>query len=365
MKKIIGLALVFCLLFVFTADAFAAGKPKITKQPEDGTVKKGKVTFQIKVSGQVDSITWYLVNPDSGESISAKQLKKDKTFPKLGISGENGKKLSLSKVPDEMHGWSVYCHISGNGYKVDSDIVTILISGKEAPDTASSSDKADSKKEEAKPASDDPEDSDKAEDDSKTPDQSDDDNTPDVPSDEDDSENKAEAKSSDSIVTVTASARVLYSLDASGKAAESKPTSKLELKGPASFIVKSEDPISSWSVDGIRVTPAEPVYEFTISNVVTSISLDFNVQHKAASASVVDESKPCKVTCEGCTFTCIPKKLYSVAEGEVPSGSLITITAGNPSLAKNGYSINGNEPDYKDMSSFSLTVEEDIRIVLK
>jgi hypothetical protein len=354
MKKIIGLILVFCLLFTFTADAFAAGKPKITKQPVNGTVKKGKVSFQVKVSGSVDSISWYLINPDTGEAVTAKKLKKDKTFPKLVISGENRSKLSLSKVPDEMHGWSVYCHISGNGYKIDSDIVMILVDGMEAPETDTPDKPDDKAPAEDTPPADDSSPEDTGDTGKEKPDTG---NT-----DEDEPE---ETKPANSVVKVTSSAKVLYQIDASGKISDEKATSKLEFNGPGSFMVKSDEPITSWSANGVRFEPSEPVYEFKVSNVTSDLSLDFNVQKKAASSTVVDESKPCKVTCEGCTFTCIPKQLYSVSEGEVPSGSLITVTAGNSALTKNGYVINGSEPDYQDKTSFSVTVEEDMKIVLK
>ena len=40
MKKIIGLVLVFVLVFAVAANALAAGRPKITKQPETATTNK-------------------------------------------------------------------------------------------------------------------------------------------------------------------------------------------------------------------------------------------------------------------------------------------------------------------------------------
>lgn len=358
MKKILGLILVFCLLFTFTADAFAAGKPKINKQPVDGNVKNGKVSFQVKVSGSVDSYTWYLINPETNETVSAKQLKKNKTIPKLSISGENRSKLSLSKVPESMHGWSVYCHISGNGYKLDSDTVLILIPGKDVPEKESPSGSDDSSAEpEGNTDSSDGTDDSGSEPAGQQPDDAESpENTAGDPAD--DTEN---AETANSVVTVSSSARVLYPLDQP----DAKASSKLEFTGSGSFMVKSEEPISSWSVNGARFELAEPVFEFKVTNVTSSLNLDFSIQRKAASAIVVDESKPCTVTCEGCTFTCIPRKLYSVTEGQVPAGSQITVIAGNPSLAKKGYVINGADPDYQDLSSFSLIVEEDIKIVLK
>ena len=61
MKKIIGLILVFVLLFAVASEAFAGSKPQITKDPESATVKKGgKVSFSIKTKGTVSTVIWYL-----------------------------------------------------------------------------------------------------------------------------------------------------------------------------------------------------------------------------------------------------------------------------------------------------------------
>ena len=50
MKKIISLVLAFCIVFAFASEAFAAGKPTITKQPETSTTsKKGAVSFSISL----------------------------------------------------------------------------------------------------------------------------------------------------------------------------------------------------------------------------------------------------------------------------------------------------------------------------
>ena len=75
MKKIISLVLAFCLVFAFASEAFAAGKPTITKQPETSTTsKKGAVSFSISVKGTVDSYTWYFINPENGEKVSGKKM---------------------------------------------------------------------------------------------------------------------------------------------------------------------------------------------------------------------------------------------------------------------------------------------------
>ena len=48
MKKLLGIVLTLCLVLTLAADAFAASKPEITKQPETATTsKKGAVSFSI------------------------------------------------------------------------------------------------------------------------------------------------------------------------------------------------------------------------------------------------------------------------------------------------------------------------------
>ena len=132
MKKITGVILVLCLVFLLAVDAFAAGKPAFTKQPVTSTTnKKGSVSFSVKTSGTIQSLTWYFIDPETGNSYSGKQL--SKAFKGLGVAGPTSKKITLKKVPDAMHGWTVYCHINGNGYKIDSDKVQLLVYGLEPP----------------------------------------------------------------------------------------------------------------------------------------------------------------------------------------------------------------------------------------
>lgn len=40
MKKLLGIILTLCLVLTLAADAFAASKPEITKQPETATTSK-------------------------------------------------------------------------------------------------------------------------------------------------------------------------------------------------------------------------------------------------------------------------------------------------------------------------------------
>ena len=130
MKKIIGLILAFCLVFAVTTSALAA-KPSISNQPESATTdKNGTVTFSVTTKGSVDSITWYFVNPETGEKTSGKKL--PSLFKGIKVLNPNSKKITLKKVPEAMHGWLVYAHINGNGYKLDSEQVILQVYGMEA-----------------------------------------------------------------------------------------------------------------------------------------------------------------------------------------------------------------------------------------
>ena len=73
MKKILGLLLVLCLVLILSVDSFAANKLQITKQPQTSTTSKnGVVTFEIKVSGALNSLTWYFIDPATGEKYTGK-----------------------------------------------------------------------------------------------------------------------------------------------------------------------------------------------------------------------------------------------------------------------------------------------------
>ena len=121
MKKIVALLLICCLTLGL-ATAYAAG-PKITKQPEFGKSKtEDTVIIEIKAKS-FKGLTWRFVNPDTGEELTAKEL--SKTFNDMKVKNPNKQKITLEKVPAELNGWEVYCHLTGNGYQVDSDRLTI------------------------------------------------------------------------------------------------------------------------------------------------------------------------------------------------------------------------------------------------
>ena len=132
MKRFLGLILALCLILGIAAEAAAAGKPVFSQQPKSATTdRKGTVSFSVKVkaNGSKVSYTWYFINPATGEKVSGKNL--SKTVKGVKVAKPNTPKITLKKVPAEMHGWLVYCHINGNGYKQDSDQVVLNVYGME------------------------------------------------------------------------------------------------------------------------------------------------------------------------------------------------------------------------------------------
>ena len=336
MKKIVSLFLVFVLVFTATT-VYAASKPKITKQPETATVKAGgKVTFSIKTSGTVDAIIWNFVDPESGNTYTGQKLSGAVSGVKID-GATNGKKITLKRVPESMHGWTVYAHVNGNGYKIDSDKVMILISGMEPPVTP--------EPDEAQPS---PADNKGGSGDADIPDDGNSD-------DDGDSDDDADSDTPQPF-TVTANARVLYSEEDPDTA-----RSRLEFTGSGSFFVSSEDPIVSWAVNGILFEPAEPLNKFKVSNVTSAVSLDIRVRR--ASEPVLNEDHLCRISCTGCTFSYIQGGLMSVTEGEVPEGARISVIANSSDLAAGGYVINGNEAQGTGKSSIQLTVTDNTEIV--
>ena len=342
MKKIIGLILAFILVFAVAANAFAASKPKITKQPQTQTVKKGgKVTFEVKTSGTVKSRTWYFVDPVSGNKYTGKQL--PGAVPGVKVVGKtNANKITLNKVPESMHGWTVYIHINGNGYNFDSEKVMLLISGMEppasTPETASEQSASSSSGTE------------------KAADVTGDD----VP---EGSEDVAESAGNDyepETITVSSNMKILFRTTDPGT-----PYDRLEFVGSGSFKVSSEDPIASWTVNGMRFELPEPVKEFKVTNVTSSMSLTFKVARPSAAEITVDENNMCKVICKGCKFTYIAGGLRSVSEGEVPAGARINIIADGTEYSKNGYVINGGEAINPGKASFQLTVTEETSVICR
>ena len=511
MKRILWLILAMTLIFVFTADAFAASKPKITKQPVDGTVKKGKVTFTCEITGEIDALSWYFVNPETQEKIASKNI--GTKFKKLKVTKPNKgkvKKLALSNVPEELHGWQVYCHVTGNGYRLDSDPAYILFEGKEAPVSEAEpkeggeeatappaeaekepaetekepteTEKEPAEAEQKAPAAEvsaftaqpedgvvkngqvtfsaatdlsadsvlwyfvDPETQEKiaqnkikekfakvsvsksddssvktltiknvpeemngwqvcclikvkkqkytsdtariiveAEAEAPADEQADEtaaDETateaaPEETSEPAAAEESAEAAPADgeenvgdvpvsTVIKVTAAGQILYKVDALGAIVDEEPVSELEFSNIGSFAFRVEEPITNWTINGVRFESDQPVSELKVLNVTSDITV---IPGSASAAEPVehqiDQSRTCKVTCRGCTFTCFENNLFSVTEGEVFAGCEISVRADSSAMADRGYVINGGAPDKAGQATFRIVVEEDLTIVLE
>ncbi len=354
MKKYLAFLLILCIVFAFAANAFAASKPTITKQPESATTnKKGSVSFSVSVKGKVASYTWYFVNPATGEKVSGSKL--SGSVKGVKVSKPNSKKVTLSNVPESMHGWEVYCHINGNGYKVDSERVLLLVYGMEPPAGTASADTTDQEQPAAEQA------------------------PPEQPAAEQPPVEQTQAETEtaepvdpdtvavepeDRTITVSSGSSVLRRLDAFGNVIESDPVSSLEFQNTGSFIVSSEEPIKSWTVNGIRFEPEEPLKEFKMLNVSENISVNIDVVRSSTITNELNYDHMCKVTCKGCTFTFLSSGIRSATEGEVPAGAQIRILADSPDNVSKGYSFNGQEPQNQNKTSFVYTVTADVEIVL-
>ena len=338
MKRILAMILTVCLVLGIAASALAAAKPEFSQQPKSATTsKKGTVSFSVKIKGTVSNITWYFVNPQTGEKITGKNLKK--SFKKINVSNPNSKKITLKKVPDEMHGWTVYCHIAGNGYKVDSEPVVLNIYGMDpvtepvkisaaAPGAAGDG----STGADGQPA------------------------VMNLNVDEE------EIEVVDKEITVTASAPVLYTIDAMGKLTSDTPQSSIKFVNSGAVAVRSNEAIKNWTVGGYRFEPLEPVNGFNVYNINSDTAVKLGVVRQTAATAAVDDSVLCSVSCNGCAFTYFPKGLVSATEGSVPAGAVITVFTTSSGL---GFSVNGTEPINQGKASFSLTISEDTTITMR
>lgn len=362
MKKIFAFILALCIVFALTANAFAASKPTITKQPESATTsKKGSVSFTITVKGKVGSYTWYFINPATGEKLSGQKLAKAGLGVK--VQNPNSKKITLSNVPESMHGWQVYCHINGNGYKVDSETVLLLVYGMEPP--AGSAESSQEEQPAAEQASAEPSSSEQQTTEQAPAEQS---SPVTVPASAENTENvdpdSVAVEQENKTITVTSGSDVLRKLDAVGNVVEMDPVSSLEFLNVGSFIISSEEPIKSWTLNGIRFEPAEPVKEFKVLNVTEDVSVNIDIARSSTISVELDTDHMCRVSCKGCTFTFLSSGIRSASEGEVPSGAPIRVVADSTDDAAKGYRINGQDPQYQGKTSFLFTVTEDVEIIL-
>lgn len=384
MKRFLGLVLALCLILGIAAEAAAAGKPVFSQQPESATTdRKGTVSFSVKVkaNGSKVSYTWYFVNPATGEKVSGKNL--SKTVKGVKVAKPNTPKITLKKVPAEMHGWLVYCHINGNGYKQDSDQVVLNVYGmepvsdpsaqpEEAGEPAAGPEQPAEGTETAEPAEG-VETAEPAPEVGEPAEPAEGGETAEAvpegaeaaePAAADDPESEgADYVSRD--ITVSASAAFLIPIDSMGKATSDTPVSTLTFTDTGNVSIRSEEPIKSWTINGIRFESENPQNTINLFNISEDLTISLSTEQKTAASAQVDESVVCKVTCEGCAFTCATKGIRNATEGEVPSGSLITVFAKDSSALPNGYVINGAEAAYKNKASFQLTVTEDTNITLK
>ncbi len=426
-KRFISLILVLILVFALSANAFAAGKPKITKQPATATVKTGgTVKFQIKTSGTVDSIIWHFIDPATGKDYTGRKIAD--AVKGLKVGNPNGSTITLKKVPESMHGWTVYAHVNGNGYHVDSDKVLLLISGMDKPgaDTLTLNSVSFAKKEVivkekvginattslsavkltmylkdkevkswTKGYSDDGDtrtwkvsyafsgagenrtlsfkafDKDGSSTEAMNATVSVKKETAVAASQPESKEQSTTARAETATeeeqparpITVNATSKILKMLDATGHASDEVPSSSLEFMETGNVLVVSDVPIISWSLNGLRIQPAEPVTEIRIMNVTADLTIDIKTSRTSVADYVVDETKTCRVTCKGCTFTYVRGNLKSATEGNVPSGAPISIMADSSDLAKNGYRINDGEPENLGLAGFQFVVTEDVEII--
>ena len=129
MKRLLAVTVMLCLLWGYTGGALAA--ITVTAQPETQTVKAGgTVTFSVKARG-ASAITWHFISPDGTEDLTGKKLAG--RFQGLRVVNPNSQNIRLKNVPEEMHGWTVYCHLGKAGADTDTERVLLLIEGKELP----------------------------------------------------------------------------------------------------------------------------------------------------------------------------------------------------------------------------------------
>ena len=359
MKRIVGLILVFCLVFSLFAEALAVPKWEIVEQTKCETNEKKKtVSLSVKVKGKGIKYQWVFVNPEDPEDkVTGKNLSKDKRFKGIKVKDYAKSKIILSKVPEALHGWYAYCHLYANAYKLDTNPVTVQLPGMTpAPEPdiskftledtltpALEKEKEDAELKEAKKKWTEEETYEyvmkRAEGDLYEP----------------------ELKE----ITVSANGKYLYKLDIMGNPESEEAASSVTLIDSGNVAVKTDTPLKSFSINGVRIEPEEELTSFKLYNINTDTALSLKTASKGAVASEkVDDSVTYTITCTGCSFTYMPKGLKSVTEGEVPSGAMIYVFADKSDAGTGtvGYTINGSEPQYLGASSIQLTVTEDLEI---
>ena len=360
MKRAIVFLLMLCMLLGCFASAFA--KLEILEQPVSQTVReRGKATFSFKVAKQQQmGITWYFVNPDTGEEITGKNI--SKTFKGLRVTNPNSQKMTLRNIPAAMHGWSLYARCKAGGTAVETDIVQILIEGMDPPDIALPKRlTAVESKEAAEETSAKPEASGEAEPEaSSSGSETGKDASEDTGSAKD-SQAAEQEESEPAVINITASNALLYPVNAKGKASE-EGSASLSSTGSASFYVApaSEGEIQYWTFNGVRVEPDTQVTGFTFRGVTSDMSVSVKIKKASSDASAdLDYQNMCKITCSNCFFTFMPDGITYASEGEVPAGAKITVIAGQGADLEKGYTINGETGQQQNKVTFTMVVEAD------
>ena len=348
MKRIVSLILILCLMCSFAAEALAAAKWEITQQTKCTTTKKS-VTISVKVKGKGVKYQWIFVNPDDpDDTVTGKNLAKDKRFKGIKVSGYTKNKIVLTKVPEALHGWTVYCHLYSNAYKMDTDPVAVAVYGLDEPEQP------------VKAASD------ESEGQAETKDEKSEETAASKEKKSDDENGDEEEAAPEPVeFTVTANGKYLFRTDSLGNPEGDEGASSLTFTGSGNVAVKSEDAFRSWTVNGVRFEPEEEISSFRLFNLSSDTSISVKVATKTAASAKVDESVSLHVTCTGCTFTYLPKGLKKATEGEVPSGAVIFVVADSSEAASKGYSINGGEARNPGASSIQVTVTEDTQITVQ
>lgn len=362
MKRIIGLVLVFCLVFSLAAEAVAAPKWEITEQTKiEVNEKKKTLTISVKVKAKSRvNYQWVFTNPeDPNDTTTGKKIVKDSRFKGIKITSPTKSKITLSKIPEALNGWTVHCHLYSNAYTLDTDPVVITVPGMEPPAPP-----------EEKPAADDGEGGDEGETAAPAPaeETKSEDAKAEKPAAGDEGEGESEDEGSApeyKDFTVSANGKYLFKVDSKGNPEGDEGVSSLTFTGSGNVAVKSEQPFTSWTVNGVRFEPADEVTGFKMFNLSADTSISLKTAVKTAASANVDESTLFTITCKGCSFTYAPKGLKSAKEGQVPSGAVIYVFADSTDAAANGYSINGGEAQNPGAMSMQITVTEDMEIVAK
>ena len=357
MKRIVGLILVLCLMCSLVAEALAAPKWEITQQTKCTTTKKS-VTISVKVKGKGIKYQWVFVNPEDPEdTVTGKNLAKDERFKGIKVSGYTKNKIVLTKVPESLHGWTVYCHLYSNAYKMDTDPVAVAVYGLEEP---AQPEKAASGENEVQPeeaASEAAEGQAVANDEKAAADEE--------KKSDDENGDEEEAAPEPVEFNVTANGKYLFKTDSLGNPEGDEGASSLTFTGSGNVAVKSDDEFRSWTINGVRFEPEEPISSFRLFNLSSDTSISLKVATKTAASAKVDESISLHVSCKGCTFTYLPKGLKKATDGEVPSGAVIFVIADNSEAAANGYIVHGGEARNPGASSIQVTITEDTQIIVQ